>query len=76
MVDGLLCDGGNNPDRPYGYGRFLKGLSDDLEEDIADTTGAPNLKVGPMVQRLLLYDRYLRTTEAIGNYGAGCSTNP
>ncbi|MBM4153552.1 MAG: hypothetical protein FJ221_00775 [Lentisphaerae bacterium] len=76
VVDGLLCDGGNDPDRPYGYGRFLKGLSDDLKEDIADTTGAPNLRVGPMIQRVRLYDRYLRTTEAIGNYRAGCSTNP
>jgi hypothetical protein len=71
LVDGLLCDGGDAPDRPYGYGRFFKGMTEELEEEIGDTTGGPDLKVGQMVQHLRLYTRYIRTTEAIGNYRAG-----
>ena len=65
VIDGVLCDGGD--DRPFGYGRFLHTLR--------DVNGGDRLRVAPnlhgTVKNLRIYDRYLLTTEAIGNYRAG-----
>jgi hypothetical protein len=65
VVDGILCDGGLV--RPYGWGRFSAYLR--------DANGAPQLKIGPrfngQLSVLRIYDRYLRTSEAISNYQSG-----
>ena len=66
VCDGVLCDGG--PKRQYGWGRF------------GPRFGAPNgdaaLRLAPVLKGELrhvrLYNRYLRTSEAVGNYRAGC----
>ncbi len=61
VIDGALNDGGE--DRQYGWGRFsphLRGVA-----------GAPELRVGRGIERLRIYDRYLRTSEAIASYQGG-----
>jgi len=61
VINGRLNDGGEA--RQFGWGRFspnLKGVSGLLE-----------IKKSPAVQQLRVYDRYLRTAEAIGSYRAG-----
>jgi hypothetical protein len=61
VVDGILCDGGDQ--RQFGWGRF------------SPTLRAPNgssvLTMGGGVQSLRLYQRALRTSEAVGNFQAG-----
>jgi len=65
VVDGILCDGGK--DSIYGWGRFVPELS--------DVNGSSRVRVVPSltgaVKRLRIYDRYLRTSEAIANFHAG-----
>jgi hypothetical protein len=61
VVDGVLCDGGRH--RQFGWGRFSPSLY--------HVNGAKKLRVGLDVQAVRLYDRYLRTSEAIGNFRAG-----
>ncbi len=64
VVDGVLNDGGT--ERPFGFGRFnptLKDISGDRELRLA-----PALR-GELKQARI-YNRALRTTEAIGNYRA------
>jgi len=65
VVDGVLCDGGVA--RPCGWGRY--------KADLGDVTGSPALRIAPsltgQLKRLRLYNRYLRTSEAIGNFRAG-----
>jgi len=61
VVDGRLCDGG--PARQYGWGRY--------EGELGDVTGSAEVHVVPAVGKLRLYRRYLRTSEAIGNFHAG-----
>jgi len=65
VVDGALCDGGDQ--RQFGWGRYnpnLRGVS-----------GAPKLRIGPDMQGeiigLRLYRRALRVSEAIANRQAG-----
>lgn len=64
-VDGKLCDGRAN--RQYGWGRF--------SDAIDDVRGSTALKLAPALRgqlhSLRLYNRYLRTSEAIANYRAG-----
>ncbi len=62
VVDGKLCDGGEN--RQFGWGRFSPNLR--------HANGAETLQIGPGLQALRIYNRYLRTSEAIGNFHAGC----
>jgi hypothetical protein len=64
IVDGQLCDGGAS--RQFGWGRFIV----DLEQVTSDT--APRIAPGfaGRIHRLHVYDRYLRTSEAVGNYRA------
>jgi hypothetical protein len=61
VVDGVLCDGGD--ERQFGWGRFTPNLR--------EVNGAASLQVHPSVQRLRIYNRALRTSEAVGNFRAG-----
>ncbi len=65
VVDGQLCDGGE--DRQFGWGRFSPHLR--------GANGGEALRIAPGFKgelvRIRLYDRYLRTSEAVGNYQAG-----
>ena len=64
-VDGRLCDGGEA--RQFGWGRFSPHLR--------EANGAPMLRIGSAldgaIHRLRIYNRALRTSEAIANYRAG-----
>lgn len=62
VVDGVLCDGGDQ--RQFGWGRFSPNLR--------TPNGAKTLAVAPPVQQVRLYGRALSTGEAVGNYRAGC----
>ena len=61
VFDGKYCDGGEK--RPFGWGRLPSGLS--------SVTASEHAIVSASVKRVRLYDRALRTSEAIGNYRAG-----
>lgn len=65
VIDGRLCDGGS--DRQFGWGRF------DADLRLADLGGS--LRVVPgfggRIHHLRIYNRSLRTSEAVGNYLAG-----
>ncbi len=64
VVDGQLCDGGRH--RQFGWGRFSPNLR--------HANGAEHLRIAPdfegEIQTLRFYDRYLTTSECIGNYQA------
>jgi hypothetical protein len=60
MVDGRLNDGGDA--RQFGWGRFHPNLQ--------SVNGTATLSVGRSVERLRIYNRYLRTSEAIGAWRA------
>lgn len=65
VVDGILCDGGEAS--TYGWGRF--------SPDLGDVNGSDNVQIAPAlkgnIDSLRIYDRYLRTSEAVGNFRAG-----
>jgi len=65
VVDGAFNDGG--PVRDYGWGRFTPSLS--------DVNGEKEAKFAPAIfgeiKTLRIYDRYLRTSEAVGNWRGG-----
>ena len=65
LVDGRLCDGGEH--RQYGWGRF--------DPKMGSVTGAKKVKIGPSFQgtcgSVRIYDRALRTSEAVSNFHAG-----
>jgi hypothetical protein len=65
VVDGILNDGGAI--RDYGWGRFPL--------DLGDVNGRKTVTVGGNitghVEHFRIYDRYLRTSEAVGNWRAG-----
>jgi len=65
VVDGVLCDGGEAS--TYGWGRFTPELD--------DVSGSDKFRVAPnlngRLHRLRIYNRYLRTSEAVANYHAG-----
>jgi hypothetical protein len=61
VVNGVLCDGGE--DRQFGWGRFSPTLR--------APNGADTLRLAPAVRALRLYNRALRTSEAVGNFRAG-----
>lgn len=65
VVDGRLLDGGG--DRLYGWLRFSDALG--------DVNGAKKATIAPAfegrVLSLRIYDRYLRTSEAVANWRAG-----
>jgi hypothetical protein len=64
VVDGRLCDGGEA--RQFGWGRF--------NPNLREVKGARMLRIGPgfggRIHHLRLYNRFLRTSEAAGNYRA------
>ena len=70
VVDGVLCDGGTS--RQYGWGRFSK--------ELGDVSGSGKLQIAPSLKGQLksirLYGRYLRTSEAVGNFRAGQILTP
>jgi hypothetical protein len=61
VIDGVLCDGGSQ--RQFGWGRW--------RGDLGDVRGSGPLRVSSAVQGLRLYDRYLRTSEAVAHFHAG-----
>jgi len=65
IVDGALCDGADH--RQFGWGRF--------GENLRYAGAGQTLRIGPNLKgknhRLRLYDRYLRTSEVLGNHRAG-----
>jgi len=61
VIDGTLNDGG--PQRQFGWGRW-KG-------DLRSVRGAAKLRTAPAVQQLRVYNRYLRTSEAVAHFHAG-----
>ena len=60
VVDGVLCDGGES--RQFGWARY----PDALEPKVAG-----KLKLAPSIRHLRVYDRYLRTSEAVANFRSG-----
>ena len=73
LVDGQFCDGGTDPFRPAGYGRFVKETraGKHLDQDLGVVTGGPDLILSPEIRHIRIYDRYLLNTEAIGNFREG-----
>jgi hypothetical protein len=67
VVDGVLCDGGDQ--RQFGWGRFSPNLK--------APNGSQTLRIAPTmngsVQLLRVYNRALRTSEAVGNFQADSS---
>ena len=65
VVDGILCDGGQA--RRYGWGRF--------GPELDAVHGSSVLRIAPRFEgrldRLRVYRRCLRTSEAVANYLAG-----
>ena len=57
VVNGVLCDGGT--DRQFGWGRF--------SPNFRGPTGQPELTVGSGVALVRVYNRALKTFEAVGN---------
>ena len=64
VIDGTLCDGGIH--RRYGWGWFHR--------DLDDINGSNKLQISTtfsgQMKSLRIYNRYLRTSEAIANYHA------
>lgn len=61
VADGLFCDGGVA--RSCGWGR--------LPLDLDEVKGAPHVLMTSQVKHLRLYDRPLRTSEAVANFRSG-----
>jgi hypothetical protein len=65
VVDGVLCDGGTF--RQFGWTRF--------RPDLGNVNGLQNMRVASAlnghISRLRVYERALRTSEAIGNWRTG-----
>ena len=72
VVNGGLCDGGDY--RQFGWGRFSPTLRTPNPDTGSGTSGTPTLRIAPSVRSLRLYSRALRTSEAVGNFRAGCAT--
>jgi hypothetical protein len=64
VIDGALNDGG--PVRQYGWGRFRPELSDVIGRSRA-VLAKPLLG---QLKSFRVYNRYLRTSEAVGNFRA------
>lgn len=61
IADGVFCDGGAS--RQYGWGR--------IPLEMGEIKGSYQALLAPAVKGLRLYNRPLRTSEAIGNFHAG-----
>ena len=65
VIDGELCDGGEI--RQFGWGRF-NGIMEDVNgKSTLEIAG----RLDGQIAILRIYDRYLRTSEAVGNFRAG-----
>jgi hypothetical protein len=64
VLDGVLCDGGSA--RQHGWRRFNAALGD--VNALGKAKVAPSF--GGELKCLRIYDRYLRTSEAVGNFRA------
>jgi hypothetical protein len=62
IVDGVLCDGGS--ERTQGFTRVNSDLGD------VNGEGESRLQVSPAIRTLRIYDRPLRTSEAVANHQA------
>ena len=62
IVDGKLCDGTTHP-RQFGWGRFGVDLGDISTEELRLSA-----QTAARLKHLRVYDRYLRTSEAFGNW--------
>ncbi len=64
VVDGILCDGGKT--RQFGWGRFPPSLG--------SLNSSAGLRIAPAfrgtIHTLRVYNRYLRTSEAVANFNA------
>ena len=84
VVDGVLCDGGDY--RQFGWGRFNAALrhvnsanknaiiapgSASARDHAPADADAQRVEISSPIRLLRVYDRYLRTFEAVGNYRAG-----
>jgi len=58
-----LCDGGSH--RQFGWGRFSTHLY--------HVNGSGTLQIGLDVKGVRIYNRYLLSSEAVGNFRAGLS---
>jgi hypothetical protein len=65
VIDGTLCDGGEA--RRQGWQRFNRALG----EVCAGGTATSDVAGKDQLRHLRVYDRYLRTSEAVGNWRAG-----
>ena len=65
LIDGVLCDGGAS--RIQGWWRLNPYLGDINGDGVCQVAGDVNGRI----RSLRIYDRYLRTSEAIANYRAG-----
>jgi hypothetical protein len=65
VVDGRLCDGGT--DRIQGWWRLNPWMDDINDQGICHVAEGFQGRI----HRMRLYSRYLRTSEAVGNYQAG-----
>ncbi|MCX8036798.1 MAG: exo-alpha-sialidase [Candidatus Sumerlaeia bacterium] len=83
VVDGILCDGGDDPNRKYGWGRFHQTFYKNAHSDeivkrgeeigsVSDGTaaGTTNPQAADL-QLLCIYARALRVSEAVGNSRTG-----
>jgi Concanavalin A-like lectin/glucanases superfamily/BNR/Asp-box repeat len=61
VVNGVLCDGGD--ERQFGWGRFSPNLR--------TPNGSETAMLGKTVRSLRVYNRAIRTSEAVGNFRAG-----
>ena len=71
VVDGVLCDGGDQ--RQFGWGRFSPNLRAPNPDPGPEPGRKPGLRLGPSVNSLRIYNRALRTSEAVGNWRAGAT---
>jgi len=69
VVDGVLGDGGDH--RQFGWGRFSPNLRAPNPDPVSVAVKQPQLRLDPVVQSLRIYNRPLRTSEAVGNWRAG-----
>ncbi len=79
VIDGVLCDGGDDPNRKYGWGRFhqtfyTSAQSDEIKkqgEEIGIVSdGTAVAAINPQaadIQLLRIYARALRVSEAVAN---------
>ena len=70
VVDGVLNDGGAT--RQFGWGRF--------KPELGDVNGLSQVKLAPTlfgeIKAFRIYNRYLRTSEAVANFRNGLPVAP